>query len=115
LRDCKEKFSEMLKALQRGGVLSEISVYNLTGRITLTITITIMASTVEKPRVKHYIMPPFYRSSADWINARLTDIASIVRERLVLNLDQRFSIQTTLRPVFLTKKFPRPAIENLKK
>jgi len=30
-------------------------------------------------------------------------------------LDQRFSTQTTPRPVFLTNKIPRPAIEKLKK
>jgi len=47
----------------------------------------IMASTVEKPGVKHYVMPPFYRSTPDWLGARLASIASMVRERLVLNLD----------------------------
>jgi hypothetical protein len=42
---------------------------------------------VEKPGVKHYVMPPFYRSTPDWLGARLASIASMVRERLVLNLD----------------------------
>jgi len=47
----------------------------------------IMASTVAKPGIKHYVMPPFCRSTPDWLNAKLVSIAGMVRERLILNLD----------------------------
>ena len=47
----------------------------------------IVASTVAKPGIKHYVMPPFYRSTPEWLNAKLIGIAGMIRERLVLNLD----------------------------
>ena len=47
----------------------------------------IMASTVAHPGVRHYVLPPFWRSTPDWLSAKLNDIAGMIRERLVLNLD----------------------------
>ena len=47
----------------------------------------IMASTATKPGVKHYVVPPFWRSTPDWLNGKLDSIAGMVRERLALNLD----------------------------
>ena len=47
----------------------------------------IMASTVARPGVRHYVLPPFWRSTPDWLSMRLNDIAGMIRERLVLNLE----------------------------
>jgi len=48
-------------------------------------------------------------------HGNLNHRGSVVWESLYSSLWQRFSTQTTPRPVFLTKKIPRPAIEKLKK
>ena len=47
----------------------------------------IMASTVAKPGVRHYVLPLFCRTTPDWLIGKLADITRMVKERLALNLD----------------------------
>ncbi len=47
----------------------------------------IVASTGARPGVRHYILPPFYRATPEWLIPKLAKIADMVRERLALELD----------------------------
>lgn len=47
----------------------------------------IVASTLAKPGIKHYVLSSFFRSSPEWMGAKLSNITDMVKKRLALNLD----------------------------
>ena len=47
----------------------------------------IVASTLANPGIKHYVMPPYFRSSPEWLGAKLSSITDMIRKRLILHLD----------------------------
>ena len=52
------------------------------GEMVDTYCAAILQSSVSRPDTKHYIMPPFFRSTPDWLASRISDIADSIREKL---------------------------------
>jgi len=54
------------------------------GEVVDTYCAAILQSSVSRPNTTHYIMPPFFRSSPDWLASRISDIADSIKEKLSL-------------------------------
>jgi hypothetical protein len=54
------------------------------GEVVDTYCAAILQSSLSRPNTRHYIMPPFFRSTPDWLTSRIGDIANSIREKLSL-------------------------------
>ena len=54
------------------------------GEVVDTYCAAILQSSVSRPKTRHYVMPPFFRSTPDWLASRIGDVANSIREKLSL-------------------------------